>query len=645
MIYRALLPIALPAGLLAACGLLALALMSHGDRLSQPQLRHTPGAIELQSQVETLLAGGSPGVALPTVLSDFERRATRCIDGLAPFAALTLRPTGVDGARRLCEEQAATLASIRRLAADAEAFDGGRASRILTAEVEVLVRRAHAFDDAIDGATRVAFAGLRAMLLAVYAMIAVTAVVATRRAITIIRHVERTTSALRESEERNRRLAHVDEVTQLPNRNHFSEHLSEMIAAAEAEGRRFSLLFIDLDGFKAVNDTLSHAAGDDLLRYVGLRLNELIRGSDMVARLGGDEFVVLANGIGSEEQTSAIAGRIVASVGRPYEIGGVECHVSASVGVTVYPDHGTTAATLLRNADLAMYEAKRLGKNGYVHFSARAEGRVRERVSIETALRRALPRGELSLVYQPVVSLATMRARSVESLLRWHHPVLGDVPPSKFIPVAEECGLIVEIGEWVISEAARQAAAWRASGAGDIQVAVNVAQQQIASDGFVGSVRGALADNALPPGTLVLEITESALMQRREQAINNLSSMAALGVELALDDFGTGYSSLGHLHTMPISAVKIDRSFLISDEDDHRAIVLNILGLARILNLRVVAEGVERQSAGLFLADAGCHFAQGYFFARPMPATAIDWQVDYCRLFPEDSDLRRLMQA
>jgi diguanylate cyclase (GGDEF)-like protein len=505
------------------------------------------------------------------------------------------------------------------------------------------VARAH--DQALDGAARLALAAAERLLILTVFLGGLTALVAARRVATIMQAVNRTAADLRESEARIRHLAHVDEVTRLPNRNRFREYLGEVIAGAEEEPVQFSLMFIDLDGFKAVNDSLSHTAGDELLALVSVRLDALVRRGDMVARLGGDEFVVLVLGIGGEEQPAAVAGRILAAVSEPYEVAGVECHVTASIGITVFPEHGRDAQTLLRKADLAMYEAKRLGKNGFVHFSARAEGRVRERVSIESALRRALPRGELSLVYQPVVDLSTMRAGSAEALLRWRHPVLGDVPPSRFIPVAEESGLILEIGNWVIGEACRQAASWRRAGAGDVQVAVNVTHHQLLSDDFHGQVCQALAAHGLPGGALVLEITESTLMEQEDDTLARLRHLVALGVEFALDDFGTGYSSLSRLHTLPISAVKIDRSFLSTDRDEHRAIVLTILGLARILGLRVVAEGVEDESCGIFLADGGCAYAQGYYFSRPVDAASIDWDTDYSLRFHPESDLRRLMRA
>ncbi len=648
MIHRGLVPIAIACALLGVCAAAALALLAGQWSLTDPALGHRAPAQSLAAlAVDAGAARAVTAGAARTALAPVDEGATRCT------AALPAVVRAIAGARQrarlasLCARELALVASAReglRDLADGDVLSA-RNAQVLAADADVLLAAGDAFDAEVAGVLRLALNAALFTLLGGCVLVLATVWLATRRLSRLAVSAERATAALRASEQRNRELAHVDEVTQLANRACFSEHLTRTVAEARRDHTAFALMFIDLDGFKAVNDTLSHSAGDLLLKQVGARLMELVRDSDMVARLGGDEFVVVAHGVDGEAQATPLGRRIVESLAQPYEVEGVECHVTASIGITLFPEHGRDGGVLLKNADLAMYEAKRRGKNGISFFTARAESRVRERVSIETALRRALPRQELSLVYQPVVSLSTMRSRSVEALLRWHHPVLGAVPPDRFIGVAEECGLIVEIGEWVLHESCRRLREWRDAGAGDVQIAVNVSPHQLLAPAFVHGVEQALARHDLPGEALVLEMTETVLMSRRDVALAHLEMIRALGVQFALDDFGTGYSSLSYLHTMPVDYLKIDRSFLGSARDEHRAIVLTILGLARILDLGVVAEGVEDEGTALFLADAGCTFAQGFHFARPVPAEQIDWDADYRELFHPESDVRRLMRA
>jgi len=402
-------------------------------------------------------------------------------------------------------------------------------------------------------------------------------------------------------------------------------------------------LFIDLDRFKNINDSLGHHMGDGLLRSVALRLTEAVRAGDTVSRLGGDEFVVVLNGVVDiEEMAHVVEQRLIPLVRRPHAVQGAEIHVSCSVGVAVFPDDGNDLDELMRLADVAMYQAKAQGRDSAHFYTPELNQRAQQRALIETQLRHAVQAQELSLHYQPRMAVDASGERCVsgvsgmEALLRWHSPVLGQVGPDRFVPIAEETGLIVEIGNWVIETACAQIAAWRAVGvpglaasaAPPLCVSINLSAVQLGAPDLIERLRVSLHRHAIPAGQLEIEITESTLMDRVDTHLRTLHAIRALGVRLAIDDFGTGYSSLNYLNRFPIDLLKIDRSFVRDMLDDPRdlAIVKAIIGLGHTLDLRVVAEGVEGELEAQALRAAGCDELQGYHYARPMPAEALaDW--------------------
>ncbi len=432
------------------------------------------------------------------------------------------------------------------------------------------------------------------------------------------------------SEQRLYQLAHFDLLTQLPNRQTLSRKIEQGIAYAAQHQATLAVLLIDIDHFKTVNDSLGHEAGDQMLRVVAERISACIGPHDTVARIGGDEFVVVLE---PNEHTIAqferVAAQLMESVANPIDVNGTELYVSMSVGISVYPQDGCNSETLLRNADTAMYRAKAGGRNGWRFFDESMAQHAARRLELETALRRSIERNELVLYYQPQRSLKNGKIVGVEALLRWVRPGIGIVPPLEFIPLAEESGLILPIGNWVLQAACRQAAAWLREKNLRMRIAVNIAAKQIHHPAFVEQVRNALRDANLPPDMLELEITESSIIENLEETVSKLGELKSLGVTVAIDDFGTGYSSLSYLKQLPIDRLKIDRSFVkdTPGDADDCAIVRTIIAMSNNLGLAVIAEGVESREQVDFLSGEGCAEIQGYWLSKPLPADEILTQL------------------
>jgi len=416
--------------------------------------------------------------------------------------------------------------------------------------------------------------------------------------------------------------ANYDALTGLANRNLLADRVAQTLIHAGRAGRVAAVMLLDLDRFKTVNDSLGHDQGDALLREVALRLTACMREGDTVARLGGDEFVVVLADMARVPDAIPVAQKVLSALAAPMHIGGRELTIGASIGISSYPADGTDAGTLLRNADVAMYRAKAQGGDSYAFFTREMNARALEQLEIEAGLRRAVEKNELVLHYQPIVDAKTGRINAAEALVRWQHPQQGLLAPNRFIPVAEESGLIVGIGEWVLRRACEQAAEWRRRGLPPLRVAVNMSGRQFAERGLAATIAGLLADTGCDPDTLEIEITESAIMHSPEAAMLTMHRINQLGVRLSIDDFGTGYSSLSYLKRFPVHKLKIDRSFVrdIHVDADDAAIVGAIAALAKNLELKVVAEGVETPEQLKFLESLGCDECQGYLFSRPCPA-------------------------
>ena len=426
----------------------------------------------------------------------------------------------------------------------------------------------------------------------------------------------------KKAEERAQFLATHDDLTGLPNRWMFAEAVNDAVKAGHGYGHLFAVMFMDLDRFKNINDTLGHAAGDVLLIETAKRLRECVRRSDVIARIGGDEFVILLREVSDQSQVARIAQKILTAVVKPLAIHGHECRITGSIGISMFPTDALDEETLIKNADAAMYVAKEEGRNGFrFHFRDITSQSI-ERLTLEASLRGALERDELLLHYQPKQDLGDGGITGVEALLRWQHPDLGLLPPSRFIALAEESGLIVPIGKWVIETACAQNVAWQRQGLSALRIAVNLSPRQFADPALLSDIEAALKKSGMAPELLELEITESMVMQNVERAMRVLKAIKGLGVMLAIDDFGTGYSSMSLLKKFPIDVLKIDRSFVreITSNSEDKAIADAIIALGRALNLTIVAEGVETPEQENFLRAHHCDQVQGYLISKPVPA-------------------------
>ncbi|MEN3373210.1 EAL domain-containing protein [Dechloromonas sp. ZS-1] len=425
----------------------------------------------------------------------------------------------------------------------------------------------------------------------------------------------------KEAEQRIRELADFDALTGLPNRRLLHDRFGQLLAAAQRDGEEIALIFLDLDHFKRVNDSLGHSVGDQLLCQLARRLETVVRRGDTLARLGGDEFILALPGIHGPAAVD-VARRLIDVCTHPFTVGGHDLAITPSLGISFFPQDGLDFETLLRNADAAMYKAKELGRNTFQFYSAEMNKATLERLLMESSLRRALQQQEFRLHYQPLISLQSGLIVGAEALIRWQHPDLGMIFPDRFIHVAEENGLINPIGDWVLCTACRQAQAWQAAGLPPISVAVNVAPVQFRQAGFVDMVAGALASSGLQASALELEVTERTVMHDADIHLGTLSALSRMGVELALDDFGTGYSSLAYLKRFPVGKLKIDRSFIgdLDTNPDDQAIASTVVSMGRSLRMTVLAEGVETPGQLALLRRMGCDMAQGYLFSRPVPA-------------------------
>lgn len=434
-------------------------------------------------------------------------------------------------------------------------------------------------------------------------------------------------SAIKHSEHELTRLAHHDPLTDLPNRLLFTDRAEQALASAQLNKRGCALLLLDLDHFKIINDSLGHTVGDQMLKAVGERLQGLFGHGVTLARLGGDEFAVLAENCPQVVQAAAMAQQIIDSLKEPFVFDGHQLFVSASLGISLFPSDALSAEQLLRNADSALFKAKSAGREGYALYTEELTAHAQNRIEIANELRRALDQHELRVYYQPVHDLQTRHLVGVEALVRWQHPERGLVPPTDFIPIAERTGLIGDIDAWVLDQACRQMGQWLAEGKQLSFLAVNISSRLFARHELYEQVAKVLHDTGLDPAKLELEVTESAVMDDPEGALEQLHRLRELGLRLAIDDFGTGYSSLLRLKRLPVQKLKIDQGFVAGlpwDEDDA-AIARMVIALAQSMGMQVHAEGIEQAEQARFLLDHQCDLGQGYWFGRPMPATEIDW--------------------
>ena len=427
-------------------------------------------------------------------------------------------------------------------------------------------------------------------------------------------------SKLQKAREMETYLAYYDALTGLPNRELFYDRLNQSLKSARRSLDNVGVMFIDLDGFKRINDTQGHGAGDKLLRVVADSIKSSSRECDTVARIGGDEFTVILDSIAAPEHSVAVARKILKEISAPIYLDGQEVCVTGSIGISLFPQDGDDIELLLKNADIAMYRAKKRSGNSYEFYDPFIDSQAAEEFKLESYLRNALRRDEFVLHFQPLVDLNTDKVTSVEALIRWESPELGTILPDKFIPIAEETGLIVPIGDWVIQTACRQSKIWQNAGYPPMRIAVNLSPRQLHETGFPARVMAALAENHLSADCLALEITENSAVQDFEHTIRTLQTLKQMGIHVAMDDFGTGYSSLSYLNRLPVDILKIDKSFIsgLPWDNNNATITAAIVGLAHNLELEVVAEGVETQEQLAYLKDLNCNKMQGYYFSKPV---------------------------
>ena len=438
----------------------------------------------------------------------------------------------------------------------------------------------------------------------------------------------------KEQEIKIRHLAYYDDVTELPNRVYFLTFLAKTIEICQRNHRNFAILFLDLDGFKGINDTYGHQVGDELLKKISARLTKELRCSDLtsryfdhfdnkldVARFGGDEFIILLNEIANPEDAGLVAERIQRCINQPVSLGERTVHIGVSIGIATYPADGQDSTTLLKHADIAMYHAKKMGKSHYQFFREEMAIKAQKRLKMESYMHLAVSKNELRLHYQPVVDVTNGRLIGAEALLRWQHPTLGFLPPNDFIPLAEENGIIIRFGEWAIREVCRQYKNWQKLGINGLTISVNLSSLQFNQPDFISMVAGIFKEFDMDPRFIIFELTESMIMVDTDNMLKKLKDLKALGVKLSVDDFGTGYSSLRYLNRFPLDSLKIDRTFIreLPASSDAAAIVSAILALAKALNLKTVAEGVETLQQKHFLENSSCDALQGFYFSKPMP--------------------------
>ncbi len=454
-----------------------------------------------------------------------------------------------------------------------------------------------------------------------------------------VKSIEESSKALEESERLNRELAHFDSLTGLPNRNLFKDRLEQQTKSAVRTNKNLALLYIDIDHFKKINDSMGHYAGDDLICAASARIRSCLRDSDTVARIGGDEFNVILSELSAVRSAKLVANKILASLSEPFTLLGKKIFISGSIGISIYPNDTNNVEDLKRYADLAMYDAKDQGRNRFSYYSEDLHNQVKDKLKIEEHLRNAIEKDELFLQYQPIIELNKSQIIGAEALLRWNNAELGHVSPVNFIPIAEESRLINEIGEWTLKKACEQLCQWRKKNNPKFQLSVNVSPIQLENENFAGIVKNIMDSYQLPSDSIKIEITEGLIIEEDSTSVTTLKKLSDMGIILLLDDFGTGHSSLSYLHKLPFHVLKIDRSFVtkLDRQAVTNSIIPSIIAMAHKLNLAVIAEGVETSEGLEALLELNCEYAQGYYFDKPLNAEDIDCKKIYPGLLDEQT--------
>ena len=620
-------------GIVAIIGVLCVLALTGFVQLAKVARFHELNTLHLQAThaLNELIAHPAKGVidvqAVRSAVLRVRDQPLGCLREVGAFARAEISLLGGTELLHLCEQDVALAdnALLAIAAHEAGTLDSTQMHSQLIATAATFREHSDAFIAPVAAVgQRLAWSVLIGMIaftvLAIYVVFGIV-----RRIGETLRQLQESNHSLAQSEGKNRQLALYDSLTGLPNRSLFLDRVNQAVAFTRRSNTSLALMFVDLDRFKDINDSRGHDAGDQLLKTISERLQSVVRSSDTVARLGGDEFAVIVGQVADRNDPVMVALRTLEAVSKPMLIDGVEHQISASIGITLCPQDGEDAATLLKNADLAMYETKAAGRNGYRFYSQQTDENVRSRMRTEQFLRSAVSAGQLLLHFHPIVDLSNGRTVGAEALLRWNHPEDGLVFPDGFITLAEETGLICEIGYWVMDDALAQCQVWRRQHPA-FTMAVNVSVRQLRDPAFVDHVAALLGKYEMPAAALHLEITESLFLAGEDLALSTLHMLGELGVSLSIDDFGTGYSSFGYLRQLPFRILKIDRSFIrgVPGNPDDAAIAGAIVSMAQSLGLSVVAEGIEFDHHMTFLRGLACPFGQGYLFSMPLPAAQFD---------------------
>lgn len=602
--------------------------ISKGATFHQLNSLHLKYVVELKSRLAQHSSTLDYNMTdIKIVINNIRQQPYECLNIITPFDRYVMGLIKTDYAIELCHIDLAAANDVLKLL---EQYQDGNISDIklydeLYQAAAIFTQNSIDFEAPITQTVEFIYNSTILAFFIISILIVIFVVDASKAISATAKNMIETTIALESSEQKNRKLAHYDTLTGLPNRNLFNKELKQALQLATDKNAKLALLFIDLDRFKNVNDSLGHQAGDELIRNVGQRLNDSIRSSDTLARIGGDEFNILLPGIKSAHQAAIVANKIIKQLEQPCVIAGHTVYATVSIGIATYPEDAKSADDLQKYADLAMYHAKENGRNKYDFYAKELTASVDKKLKLEQHLYQAINEKQFVLHYQPIVDLKTMKTQGAEALVRWQHPDIGVVSPADFIPLAEETGLIVELGDWILQQACKTAKSWIES-CPDFFISVNVSPLQLRSKNFLNTVRTALHYNSIPASALHIEITENLKVHQDPATLALFSYLNKMGVHLSLDDFGTGHSSLSYLHSLPFNVLKIDRSFLtMHSNEDKTSIVSSIVTMAHGLKLKVIAEGLESAACIEFVTGVNCDYAQGYYLGRPVPAAEFEY--------------------
>lgn len=626
--------------LLLLTSLFGLRQIAKGAELHQRNLLHLQFTHELHEILEQSKITHTLDIThLKSVISNIREQPLFCLDVLSVLDRLLMQIIGTEEAVNLC---IADVKVADDILAEINTYNSGLLSMKEIRNksfkaASIFEEHSTSFAQPMTDTVNLIISSTFIIFISFSVIVFILIVYAVRGISSSVKSIEESSKALEESECRNRELAHFDSLTGLPNRNLFKDRLEQQAKRTTRSNKNLALLYIDIDFFKKVNDSMGHHAGDDLICAASNRIRSCLRDSDTVARIGGDEFNVILNELSAIRSANLVANKILKSLAEPFTILGNKVFISGSIGISIYPNDTRNIEDLKRYADLAMYDAKDQGRNRFSYYSKSLHNKIKDKLKIEEHLRNAIEKDELFLQYQPIIKLDESRMIGAEALLRWNNSELNNVSPADFILIAEESRLINEIGEWALRKACEQLSKWRKKDDPKFQLSVNVSPIQLENENFAETVKNILDSYQLSSDSLKIEITEGLIIEEKSTSVTTLKKLSDMGIVLLLDDFGTGHSSLSYLHKLPFHVLKVDRSFVtkLDSYSVTNSIIPSIIAMAHKLNLSVIAEGVETRESLKILMELNCEYAQGYYFDKPLNAEEINCQKVYSHPFKE----------